>query len=90
MAAAEEAEAVKEQVEGLLARHQQRVAAWEAASAEQKATLDARQSAVEVRFLSLVARITPHLGCSSAADVAHCSQTCPFLHSTALRAMRHA
>ena len=42
---------MKAQVEGLLARHQQRVAAWEAASAEQKATLDARHSAVEVRFV---------------------------------------
>lgn len=37
------------QVEGLLAQHQQRVAAWEATSKEQQAALDARQRALEVR-----------------------------------------
>ena len=48
-----EAEAVKAQVEGLLARHQQRMAAWEAASTEQQAALDARQRDVEVSLLCL-------------------------------------
>ncbi len=47
--AAAEADTVRGQVEGLLARHQQRVGAWEAAAAEQAAGLDARQRALEAR-----------------------------------------
>ena len=63
-AAAQEALELRQEVERVMTRHQERVASWEAAAAADDADLDQRRSALEVSPVRSLPAAHPHLGTS--------------------------
>ncbi len=57
-AAAQEALALREEVEHVMARHQERVAKWEQAAAADEAQLNQKKAAMEVRLITMLTHRT--------------------------------
>ena len=53
-AAAQEALALRQEVEHVMARHQERVAKWEQAAAADEAQLSQKKAAMEVRLINML------------------------------------